>query len=79
MQSQHIFYDLIPVLDKDGKETKTEKQEKEWRHDILCISKNDAEVLKKVCKKAYRYDQKFEIHRLNLRFGWSAIIGLLPV
>ncbi|KAL2195510.1 hypothetical protein P885DRAFT_79450 [Corynascus similis CBS 632.67] len=39
----------------------------------------DRKILKKVCKKAYRWDQQFHCCCFGVRFGWASIIGLIPV
>lgn len=77
MQPQNILYEWVEEEGMNGKIT-IEKREREHRHDWLGISKNDAEILRKVRKKAYRYDQSFDCC-CGIKFGWSAIIGLFPV
>jgi hypothetical protein len=42
------------------------------------ISKNDKKVLKRVRRKAYNWDQKFRCCCFGMRFGWSAVLGLIP-
>jgi len=55
---------------KKGKLKKTKKQIPSY------IPEADAKVLAEVRKWAYRLDVKHNI--LGMRFGWSAIIGLVP-
>ncbi|KAK4043263.1 hypothetical protein C8A01DRAFT_13166 [Parachaetomium inaequale] len=43
------------------------------------LSTNDVRILKNVRKRAYRWDQQFNCCCLGFRFGWSAILGLIPV
>ena len=78
MQPQNILYEWVEVTGRNGKPT-VKKRERDWDHERLGISKNDAEVLRKVRKKAYRYDQGFECCCTKTRYGWSAIVGLIPV
>ncbi|KAI1082294.1 hypothetical protein F5B20DRAFT_532863 [Whalleya microplaca] len=42
------------------------------------ISDNDAEVLTKVKRRAYRLDMSFG-NFMGLKFGWGSILGLIPV
>ncbi|KAK4153679.1 hypothetical protein C8A00DRAFT_33553 [Chaetomidium leptoderma] len=47
---------------------------------LASLSRNDADILRRVCHRAYRWDLGFAIFCCcGPRFGWSAIIGLLPV
>jgi hypothetical protein len=64
---------------KEDKKGKITRVERESDHEVLGISENDAEVLRRVRKKAYRYDQGFKCCCTKTRYGWSAIIGLIPV
>ena len=43
------------------------------------ISENDKKILKRVRRKAYNWDQKFRCCCFGMRFGWSAILGLIPL
>jgi hypothetical protein len=43
------------------------------------LSQNDKKILKKVRRRANRWDQGFGCCCFGFRFGWSAIIGLIPV
>lgn len=43
------------------------------------VTDNDREILRKVCHRAYWFDQHFRICCSSVRFGWSAILGLIPV
>lgn len=42
------------------------------------ISENDQKILERVRRKAYNWDQKFRCCCFGMRFGWSAILGLIP-
>lgn len=43
------------------------------------LSDNDKKILERVRRKAYNWDQKFRCCCFGMRFGWSAILGLIPV
>ncbi len=75
-QPQDIRYHWVhrPV----GKTGKT-KLEKEERPLPPGLSKNEGEVLMDVRRMAYKWDQSFTCCCFGFRFGWSAIIGLIPV
>ncbi|KAH6841125.1 hypothetical protein B0I37DRAFT_231970 [Chaetomium sp. MPI-CAGE-AT-0009] len=42
------------------------------------LSKNDQKILKHVRRKAYKWDQQFHCCCFGMRFGWSAVLGLIP-
>lgn len=42
------------------------------------LSANDQEILKAVRRKAYKWDMSFTLCCTKTKFGWSAIIGLIP-
>ena len=42
------------------------------------LTPNDEKILMNVRKRAYRWDQQFNCCCLGFRFGWSAILGLIP-
>lgn len=73
--SENPYNERVPIY-KGNKIVKWRTQE---RAIPAGLSKNDATILRKVRKRAYRWDQGFRCCCLNIRFGWSAIIGLLPV
>lgn len=43
------------------------------------LSERDAKVLKKVRRRAYRMDRAMSCCCCGFRFGWSAVIGIIPV
>ncbi|KAK4465753.1 hypothetical protein QBC42DRAFT_260880 [Cladorrhinum samala] len=73
--SDNPYYEKVPVY-KNGKLVKYKTQE---RPIPVGLSKNDAKILKSVRRRAYRWDMGFRFCCFNIRFGWSFIIGLIPV
>ncbi|KAK4193586.1 hypothetical protein QBC35DRAFT_915 [Podospora australis] len=73
--SENPYNEKVPIY-KGNKIVKWKTQE---RPIPAGLSQNDAKILRKVRKRAYRWDMGFRCCCLNVRFGWSAIIGLLPV
>lgn len=65
------YYEYIP-LDDTGKRTKKIK-----RRIPKGLSLNDTKVLDIVKRKAYRYDMWFNF--LGVQFGWSNIVGVVPI
>lgn len=66
------FYEMIPNPRKPGKLKKVKKQIPAY------IPSGDADILAKARKRAYQLD--FCLFNLfGLRFGWSSVIGLVPV
>ncbi len=55
------------------------KLEKRKRPDPDGLTPKEIEVLRNVRKRAYKWDQGFTCCCFGFRFGWSAIIGLIPV
>lgn len=74
--SDNIRYERVPVHNKRGEVVKHKEVERGLPEEL---SQNDQKILKKVRRKAYRWDQGFRICCSRFRFGWSAIIGLIPV
>ncbi|KAM7223632.1 protein of unknown function (DUF4112) domain containing protein [Rhypophila decipiens] len=74
--SDNIRYERVPVYNKKGEVVKHKEHE---RSVPVELSQNDQKILKKVRRKAYRWDQGFRICCTRFRFGWSAIIGLIPM
>ncbi|KAM7197862.1 protein of unknown function (DUF4112) domain containing protein [Rhypophila sp. PSN 637] len=74
--SDNIRYEKVPVYNKKGEVVKHKDHE---RSIPVELSQNDQKILKKVRRKAYRWDQGFRICCTRFRFGWSAIIGLIPI
>jgi len=73
--SQNPYRERVPVYDRNGRLVKHEERERPIPDGL---SQNDRRILKKVRRKAYRWDLGFRLCCFNFRFGWSAIIGLLP-
>ncbi|ORY17078.1 hypothetical protein BCR34DRAFT_475291 [Clohesyomyces aquaticus] len=65
------FYEEIPHPTKRGKTKKVKKQIPAY------IPTKDAEILAKARKRAYMLDVCL-FNFLGIRFGWSAVIGLVP-
>ncbi len=55
------------------------KRKKQERPIPAGLSANDGKILRNIRKKAYHYDQSFTCCCFGFRFGWSAIIGLIPL
>jgi hypothetical protein len=72
---QNPLYEWVQVEKRNGK-LKTERRERPLPQGL---SANDQKILRHVRKRAYRLDMGFRLCCFNFRFGWSAIIGLLPV
>ena len=43
------------------------------------LSSNDKHILKTVRRKAYKWDMGFRFCCSKARFGWSFLIGLIPL
>lgn len=72
---QDPFFEQVPVLDKRGQPTgKVKKVKKGIPHGV---SDHDARVLKTVRRRAYHLDLSL-FSLFGMKFGWSAIIGLVP-
>ncbi|KAK4146403.1 uncharacterized protein C8A04DRAFT_9845 [Dichotomopilus funicola] len=63
------------TIEKNGR-TKTKRRERPIPEGL---SKNDAKILRRVRRRAYRWDQQFHCCCFSFRFGWSAILGLIPI
>jgi len=64
------------VYGRDGRPTgKVKKQKKALP---TGLSQNDASVLKKVRRRAYRLDMSL-FNLGGIKFGWSSVIGIIPV
>ena len=66
------FYEMIPHPKKPGKMKKVKKQVPAY------IPSHDADILARARKSAYRLDFCL-FNFMGLRFGWSSVIGLVPV
>ena len=71
---QDPYFDYKPGLDSKGNPTGKMIKSKKPIPDGL--SKHDAEILKKVTRRAYRLDNCF--HFCGIKVGWSSVIGLVP-
>lgn len=69
--SQDPYYEEIPHPKKPGKTKKVKKQIAAY------IPPNDANILAKARKTAYRLDYALFTFA-GIRFGWSSVIGLVP-
>ncbi|KAJ9152165.1 PH domain containing protein [Coniochaeta hoffmannii] len=76
INSSNPFEEQIPVYDKNGRETGKTKTRK--RGFPTGLSQNDLKILKKVRKRAYRLDMSL-FNCCGIRFGWSSVIGIIPV
>jgi hypothetical protein len=69
---QDPYYDIIPHPTKPNKTKKVKKQIAAY------IPEHDADILARARKTAYRLD--FALFSFaGIRFGWSSVIGLVPV
>lgn len=68
------IYEYIPKVDRHGRVTGN--LEKVKKRVPLCLSPHDQKVLKRARKWAHRLDTGHSL--CGIKFGWSAIIGLLP-
>ncbi|KAK3374943.1 hypothetical protein B0H63DRAFT_261450 [Podospora didyma] len=74
--SENPYYHKVTVTNPKNGKTKTKTVERPVPRGI---SNNDAKILRRVRKKAYRWDMGINCSCcFGLRFGWSAIIGLIP-
>lgn len=65
------MYEFRPDEKRNG------KLKKHKRAIPVELSDNDQKILRKVRRKAYRYDQGFSL--CGFRFGVSPLIGIIPV
>jgi len=66
----------VPVHNQRGEIVKYKERE---RLMPTGLSSNDQQILRKIRKKAYKWDMSFRFCCFRTRFGWSFIIGLLPL
>ncbi|EGS17759.1 uncharacterized protein CTHT_0071050 [Thermochaetoides thermophila DSM 1495] len=74
--SSDPYYERVPVYGKDGSVIKYKLQE---RAPPPGLSEHDQQVLKRVQKKARRFDTCFSCCCGMVKFGWSSIFGLIPL
>ncbi|KAI9853534.1 MAG: hypothetical protein M1830_006657 [Pleopsidium flavum] len=69
------YFEHVPATDINGNPNgKTKKRRKPPPEGL---SKNDAKVLTKVKRRAYKLDNSL-FNFCGIRFGWSSVIGLVP-
>ncbi|KAK3063384.1 hypothetical protein LTS18_000782 [Coniosporium uncinatum] len=66
------YYSRIPDPRRPGKTKKVKKQIPDYLND------NDAMVLAKARKRAYKWDLSL-FNLAGVRFGWGAVIGIIPL
>ncbi|KAK3692460.1 hypothetical protein B0T22DRAFT_14616 [Podospora appendiculata] len=69
------YKERVPVYNNKGQLTKHKEQERPIPQEL---SRNDQKILRSVRKRAYRWDMGFRLCCFNFRFGWSAVIGIIP-
>lgn len=74
--SMNPFEEEVPVYDKHGQPTGKTKTRK--RGFPTGLTPNDTSILKKVRRRAYRLDMSL-FNCCGIRFGWSSVIGIIPV
>jgi hypothetical protein len=76
INSSNPFEEEVPVYDRNGQPTGKTKTRK--RGFPTGLTPNDTSILKKVRRRAYRLDMSL-FNCCGIRFGWSAVIGIIPV
>ncbi|KAH8895090.1 PH domain-containing protein [Thozetella sp. PMI_491] len=76
INSSDPYEERVEVYDKRGRPTGKYKKQK--RGIPQGLSANDAAILKKVRRRAYRLDMSL-FNCCGIRFGWSSVVGLIPV
>jgi len=72
---QDPYFENVPATDINGNPNgKTKKRRKPPPEGL---SQNDAKVLTKVKRRAYKLDNSL-FNCCGIRFGWSSVIGLVP-
>ncbi len=75
MRPQDPYFDNVPATDIHG--NPNGKTKKRRRPPPEGLSQNDAKVLTKVKRRAYKLDNSL-FNFCGIRFGWSSVIGLVP-
>ncbi len=70
------YFEEVTVYDRHGRSTG--KMKKQKKGVPAGLSKNDASVLQKVRRRAYRLDMSL-FNFCGIRFGWSSLIAIIPV
>jgi len=73
--SQNPYVEKVAITNERGEIIKYKERERPIPEGL---SANDVAILKKVRRKAYKWDMSFRFCCFNSRFGWSFFIGLLP-
>ncbi|KAG4306048.1 hypothetical protein PORY_000036 [Pneumocystis oryctolagi] len=73
----YVFQRWDPY-DKDIKDY-LEKSQKKIGANLLGLSSKETKIMKKARKSAYRLDYSARCFCCEMRFGWSAVIGMIPV
>jgi len=73
--SDNPYMEKIPITNQRGEIVKYKERERSLPEGL---SSNDVSILKKVRRKAYKWDMSFHFCCFRTRFGWSFILGLLP-
>lgn len=73
---QDPYFEQVPATRLDG--TPNGKFKKRRKALPPGISEHDGKVLTKVKRRAYRLDMSL-FNCCGIRFGWSSVIGLIPV
>jgi len=76
INSKDPYFEEVNVYDKHGRATGRMKKQKKGLP--VGLSENDATVLKKVRRRAYRLDMSL-FNFCGIRFGWSSLVGIIPV
>ena len=72
---QDPYFENVPATDINGNPTGKTKKRRRPPPDGL--SPNDAKVLTKVKRRAYKLDNSL-FNFCGIRFGWSSVVGLVP-
>lgn len=76
INSANPYEEQVPVFDRNGHDTGKTKTRK--RGFPTGLTDHDLGILKKVRRRAYRLDMSL-FNCCGLRFGWSSVIGIIPV
>ncbi|QSZ37357.1 hypothetical protein DSL72_009455 [Monilinia vaccinii-corymbosi] len=74
--SEDLYFETVPASRLDGVPSK-KKTQKRRKAIPAGISDQDAKILTKVKRRAYRLDMSL-FNCCGIRFGWSSVIGLVP-
>ena len=73
--TQNPFEEEVPIFKNNRPTGKTKTRKRGFP---TGLSENDSRILKKVRKRAYRLDMSL-FNCCGIRFGWSSVIGIIPV